>query len=201
MLFNVARFAEKLEFGAETGRVIHLAIKLSKSMDRDFIRDGRRPAGICAASLFIAARICGFNRTIREIVLVVKVCEGTLRNRLKEFGETEAGQVPTMSAEAIAFDWHPSQPPSFKHPRKRKTEKEIAEDEFEETKLMEETKNILSSSKDYKEIGENEDEDLSYLDSDPEVDGMVLDSESAKFKEAVWLTENQDWLDRGNFVG
>lgn len=50
-------------------------------MDRDWIVRGRRPAGICAASLFIASRMNGFKRTIREIILVVKICEGTLRKR------------------------------------------------------------------------------------------------------------------------
>jgi hypothetical protein len=67
--------------------------------------------------------------------------------------------------------------------------------------LLEEAKKIISDDPEYKEtLVEQGDEDLSYLDSDPEVEGMVLDAEEAKFKEAVWLTENQDWLDRGIFL-
>jgi transcription factor IIIB subunit 2 len=77
----MARFADKLDFGSDTARVVANANRIAQRMDRDWIVRGRRPAGVCAAALFIAARMNGYKRTIREIVLVVKICEGTLRKR------------------------------------------------------------------------------------------------------------------------
>ena len=50
-------------------------------MDRDWIRTGRRPAGICGACLLMAARINGFRRTTKEMIYIVKVAEITIHNR------------------------------------------------------------------------------------------------------------------------
>ncbi len=77
----ISRFASRLDFGEQTGAVVKDANRLVQRMNRDWIQTGRRPSGICAASLFVAARIHGFNRTQREIVMVVKVCNATLVKR------------------------------------------------------------------------------------------------------------------------
>ena len=77
----ISRFADRLDFGDKIQRVIKDANRLAQRMNRDWLQTGRRPAGICAASLFVAARIHGFKRTHKEIILVVKICENTLRKR------------------------------------------------------------------------------------------------------------------------
>ena len=41
------------------------ALRLTKRMQRDWIVRGRRPLGIVAAALLLAARIHGFRRTCR----------------------------------------------------------------------------------------------------------------------------------------
>ncbi len=43
-------------------------------------------------ALLIATRLHEFNRTIGDIIKVVKVHESTLRKRLNEFGETPSSQ-------------------------------------------------------------------------------------------------------------
>jgi transcription factor IIIB 90 kDa subunit len=53
------------------------------------MQTGRRPAGICAASLFIAARMHNFNRSVREIILVTKIGEGAVRTRYRILIKTE----------------------------------------------------------------------------------------------------------------
>jgi transcription factor IIIB 90 kDa subunit len=62
-------------------------------MKRDWMVTGRRPGGICAAALLIAARSQGFPRTQAEIVKVMRVCGMTVRTRLVEFEATPAAQL------------------------------------------------------------------------------------------------------------
>lgn len=111
----INRFASQMEFGdqlpvaspptAHPQAVSLTALRLTKRMQRDWIVRGRRPLGIVAASLLLAARIHGFRRsrrprcqkigTKKEILSVVKVSDETLRIRLAEFESTAAsGCVP-----------------------------------------------------------------------------------------------------------
>src|SRR2546423_6589633 len=75
----IRRFAKGLEFPDSQARkrVVDDAIRLVQRMDRDWMATGRRPAGICGAALVLAARMNNFRRTVREVVLVVKVTEIT----------------------------------------------------------------------------------------------------------------------------
>lgn len=43
-------------------------------MKRDWIVAGRRPAGICAAALLIAARAHGFSRGTEDVTKILRVC-------------------------------------------------------------------------------------------------------------------------------
>lgn len=70
-----------LDFGEDTQRVANDALRLVSRMDRDWIRTGRRPAGICGACLLIAARMHHYRRSQKEIIQVVKIGEATLRKR------------------------------------------------------------------------------------------------------------------------
>ena len=45
----ISRFASMLEFGEKTQEVALDALRLVQRMDRDWLRTGRRPAGICGA--------------------------------------------------------------------------------------------------------------------------------------------------------
>lgn len=62
-------------------------------MWRFLSQTGRRPSGICGAALFIAAHIHGFERSKKDIVAVVHICEATLKKRLIEFEKTESGSL------------------------------------------------------------------------------------------------------------
>ena len=48
-------------------------------MKKDWIHFGRRPSGLCGAALLIASRLHCFNRTVGDVIKVVKVHESTLR--------------------------------------------------------------------------------------------------------------------------
>lgn len=81
----LARFASAMEFGDKTHAVASDALRLVQRMKRDWIQYGRRPAGLCGASLLVAARMHGFRRTQSEIVRIVKICDATLRKRFDLF--------------------------------------------------------------------------------------------------------------------
>lgn len=96
----IERFCDKLDFGDMTRTVINDAIKVAKSMNRDWMTTGRRPAGIAGAAVIIAARMNNFARTLREVVLVAKVTEITLGKRIEEFKETKSSKVSVQQFRA-----------------------------------------------------------------------------------------------------
>ena len=57
------------------------AIRAAQRMKRDWMATGRRPAGICAAALLIAARIAGFHRTQADVVQVLGAGRGPRLSR------------------------------------------------------------------------------------------------------------------------
>jgi transcription factor IIIB 90 kDa subunit len=121
----IRRFARDLEFGPLVVKVTEDAIRLVQRMDRDWMTTGRRPAGICGAALILAARMNNFRRTVREVVLVVKVCEVTVSNRLEEFQYTESSHL-TVQQMRQGDHTAPCDPPAFyraqgegKQPKKR----------------------------------------------------------------------------------
>ncbi|KAF0976438.1 hypothetical protein FDP41_004337 [Naegleria fowleri] len=104
--FYVRRFANRLLLNSikenqtqhqhqeAINRVIQTTLKLIANMKRNWIQTGRRPAGICAAALLVAARIHGFkNVSKQDVVKVVKICTVTLTKRLMEFDKTETAQL------------------------------------------------------------------------------------------------------------
>jgi len=105
-----------LEFGDETNRVAHDAVRLVQRFNRDWIDRGRRPAGICGAALLLAARMNNFRRSVQEIIQVVKIADTTLLKRLNEFKQTPSSQLTVDDFRTItlesAFD-----PPAFYRPK------------------------------------------------------------------------------------
>jgi transcription factor IIIB subunit 2 len=196
----MARFADKLDFGADTGRVVQQANRVAQSMSRDWMVTGRRPAGICAAALFISARLNGYNRTIREIVMVVKICENTLRSRLQEFTETAAANLPTTVFQTTIIN-SSEDPPALK---KRKRNPKLVESEAgpvspnapvdpEEEQLLNEATQYVTEAehRELFQVGES----LSDLDDDPEVvNCLAMSDDEAEFKRELWMEENADWV-------
>lgn len=124
----VQRYAEGLEFDEKKPLVINDCLRLIMRMDRDWMKLGRSPAGICAAALFIAARMNGFNRTPQEIVSVVKICQGTLRKRLDEFANTPSSKL-TVNEFKTSWIEESQDPPCFRpiDPEANESSKEASE--------------------------------------------------------------------------
>ena len=92
-------------------------------MKRDWITEGRRPAGLCGASILVSARFHGFNRTINQIISVVNVCDETIKIRLRELAKTEIANLTKEEFESFNIDFYRKDeensklPPSFEKNR------------------------------------------------------------------------------------
>ncbi|XP_055908053.1 transcription factor IIIB 90 kDa subunit [Eupeodes corollae] len=127
----IMRFANRLQFGNKTHEVSNTALRIVQRMKKDSIHSGRRPTGLCGAALLIAARMHEYNRTIHDIVRIVKIHESTVRKRLTEFAETPSSAL-TLD-EFMSVDLEAEQdPPAFKMARKKDREriKDIGEHEL-----------------------------------------------------------------------
>ncbi|SNX81819.1 related to BRF1 - TFIIIB subunit, 70 kD [Melanopsichium pennsylvanicum] len=127
----IARFAALLDFGEETQKVAYDASRLVSRFQKDWITEGRRPAGICGACLMLAARMNHFRRSVSEIIQVVKIADVTLKARLEDFKKTPTGQLSVQDFRNVWLEEEHA-PPAFlrtREPainkRKRKTYKHI----------------------------------------------------------------------------
>ncbi|XP_022087647.1 transcription factor IIIB 90 kDa subunit-like [Acanthaster planci] len=114
----IHRFAHKLEFNDKTHEVSMTALRLVARMKRDWMHTGRRPSGLCGAALLVSARLHNFNRTQKDIIRIVKVCDATLRKRLTEFEETPSGQLTIDEFNKIDLE-EEQDPPSFTKGRRK----------------------------------------------------------------------------------
>jgi transcription factor IIIB subunit 2 len=89
----IHRFASLLEFGEDLENVKRDATNLVAGFRRDWMIEGRRPSGICGASLILAARMNNYRRSVAEVVQVVKIADSTIKKRLEEFQTTPAAQM------------------------------------------------------------------------------------------------------------
>lgn len=87
------KYCRKLEFGEDSHRVAADACKIAKRMKRDWMIQGRQPAGVCGACIILAARMNNFRRTVREVVYVVKVADSTINSRLYEYKRTPSSAL------------------------------------------------------------------------------------------------------------
>ncbi|KAN0063535.1 transcription factor TFIIIB subunit brf1 [Thecaphora frezii] len=108
----ISRFAALLDFGDETQRVAADASRLAARFKKDWLTEGRRPAGICGACLLLAARMNHFRRSISEVIQVVKIADITLRNRLEEFKKTPTGQLSVQDFRNVWLE-EEYNPPAF----------------------------------------------------------------------------------------
>jgi transcription factor IIIB 90 kDa subunit len=123
----ISRFSALLEFGDDTHRVAHDAVRLVQRFDRDWMTKGRRPAGICGAALLLAARMNNFRRSIEEVVQVVKIADTTLKKRLEEFSRTSSAGLTVVDFRRVWLE-EEMDPPAFTKGK----EKEDAYSEEEE---------------------------------------------------------------------
>lgn len=94
----VQRFAEYLNLGSATERVLICALKLLRAMQDDWIGCGRRPMGVCAAALIAACCLLGIPRTVEQICGVVRLTAGTIVRRLTEFSSTPTAKLVSIDA-------------------------------------------------------------------------------------------------------
>lgn len=222
--FYVGRFAARLEFGEKTQAVANTALRLVARMKRDWIQTGRRPAGVCAAGLIIAARIHGFRRTESEVVRVVRICEATLRKRLDEFAETPSAGLTPEEFEGLWLE-HEHDPPSFTRNRRkageaaldeeleaeptqpqprprretRKQEARQQEARPREARQQEEAPMLLTppaTAPEFviKPFQAPEETTFSDLDEDEEVVAVLLEEAEVELKTRIWSALNEDYL-------
>lgn len=89
----IQSFATKLQLGDMKNVVINDSLKLAQRMAKDWMYEGRRPAGIAGACLLLACRMNNIRITHNEIVAVSHVGEETLQTRLDEFKGTSSASL------------------------------------------------------------------------------------------------------------
>ncbi|CAL1527133.1 unnamed protein product [Lymnaea stagnalis] len=126
-IIYIRRFANQLQFGDKINRVVESASRLVARMKRDWMHTGRRPAGLCGAALLISSRMHNFNRTIDQIIKVVKVCESTVRKRLLEFESTPSAQLTIEEFDNVDLE-EEQDPPCFTEGKKKAKLAQLKED-------------------------------------------------------------------------
>ncbi|BAO37955.1 transcription factor IIIB 70 kDa subunit [Kluyveromyces marxianus DMKU3-1042] len=145
----IQHFAEKLELGDRKIKVIKDAVKLAQTMSRDWMYEGRRPAGIAGACLLLACRMNNLRRTHSEIVAISHVAEETLQQRLNEFKNTTSAKMSVKefrNDETELKDGERSKdakPPSFE--KNRLKEKKI-KDSLDTNEMLETSEEALSKN-------------------------------------------------------
>jgi transcription factor IIIB subunit 2 len=130
----IHRFAQKLRLPYTVGTT---ALHLVRRMRKDWIVEGRRPAGVCGACLFMAARLHGLERTQQEIIDAVRICDMTLRERLQEFVRTPASDLTPDQFAKIGEDLPEFDPPSFMRARFKEAGIEVQRKRRQRAKAVE----------------------------------------------------------------
>jgi transcription factor IIIB subunit 2 len=108
----VYRFAAHLDLDSKANAVALTALRLVGRMKRDWIVAGRRPAGICAAALLIAARAHGFSRHQQDVTKILRVCGLTVNTRVKEFEHTPSAHLTLEQFNSVELETE-ADPPVF----------------------------------------------------------------------------------------
>jgi transcription factor IIIB subunit 2 len=108
----IYRFAAHLELDEKANAVALTALRLVGRMKRDWIVAGRRPAGICAAALLIAARAHGFSKHHQDVTRILRVCGLTVTTRVKEFEKTPSANLTLQQFNTVDFEAE-ADPPIF----------------------------------------------------------------------------------------
>lgn len=121
----IARFVALLEFGEDEGKIKADSIRIATRFKEDWIHEGRRTAGICGASIYLAAQMNNYRRTIQEIVQVCKIADTTILKRLEEFSSTASANLTVGDFRVTERPTAAADPPAFT--RAREAEKEQRE--------------------------------------------------------------------------
>ena len=89
----IHRFATRMSLEDKLSTVCTTALRIVTRLKKDWVDSGRRPDGICAAAMLIAARSQGFNKTQQEVAKIFRVAPDTLRRRLEDFKATPSAQL------------------------------------------------------------------------------------------------------------
>ena len=108
----VYRFAAHLDLDKKANVVALTALRLVGRMRRDWIVAGRRPAGICAAALLIAARAHGFSKQHQDVTRILRVCGLTVNTRVREFEQTSSAKLTLTQFNNVELDQE-ADPPSY----------------------------------------------------------------------------------------
>ncbi|CCE64320.1 hypothetical protein TPHA_0H01120 [Tetrapisispora phaffii CBS 4417] len=143
----IQHFAEKLDLGEKKIKVIKDAVKLAQRMSKDWMYEGRRPAGIAGACILLACRMNNLRRTHSEIVAISHVAEETLQQRLNEFKNTNTGKLSIKEFRENTDETEGSKPPSFLKNRinERKIKKQLEKEELTQTSEQAIQKNPILS--------------------------------------------------------
>ncbi|XP_074594815.1 brf RNA polymerase III subunit [Brevipalpus obovatus] len=114
----IQRFAHRLNLGDRSNEIINTANRLVARMNRDWMHYGRRPSGLCGAALLVALRLHEIDKSVKEMVDIVKVCETTIRKRLNEFGDTPSGKLTKEEFMEIELEGS-EDPPCYKNANKK----------------------------------------------------------------------------------
>lgn len=108
----IERFASQLEFGDKMPSVATTAMRLLQRMKKDWLATGRRPSGLAAAALLVAARIHEFNRNEEDVARIARISQQTARKRLDEFGRTPTSALSIEDFFSVDYE-EEQDPPAF----------------------------------------------------------------------------------------
>lgn len=122
----IQRFVSKLDFPSENDgrKVMRDAIRLVQRMSKDWIAEGRRPAGVAAASVLLACRMNNFRKSKLQIMQLAMISESTINDRIKEFKITDAATLTIRDFRATNVD-SSADPPAFTRNRELERLEEI----------------------------------------------------------------------------
>lgn len=123
----IYRFAAHLDLDEKANAVALTALRLVGRMKRDWIVAGRRPAGICAAALLIAARAHGFTKQHQDVTKVLRVCGLTVQSRVKDFENTPSSNLTLDQFISIDLE-NAADPPRFTSNRIREARAKAIQD-------------------------------------------------------------------------
>lgn len=123
----IYRFAAHLDLDEKANAVALTALRLVGRMKRDWIVAGRRPAGICAAALLIAARAHGFTKQHQDVTKILRVCGMTVHQRVKEFENTPSANLTLDQFISIDLETE-ADPPRFTTNRLREARAKAIQD-------------------------------------------------------------------------
>ena len=124
----VYRFAAHLDLDEKANAVAMTALRLVARMKRDWIVAGRRPAGICAAALLIAARAHGFSKHHQDVTRILRVCGLTVTTRVKEFERTPTARLTLEQFDSGVELQAEADPPVFTRNRIREARAKAIQD-------------------------------------------------------------------------